>query len=93
MNDLMDLLDENPELYLDEIQDWIAISCDVGLSRSAIHSIIQDLGYTYKMVKKAASERDVEFRAEWMARIMEEFVPEQMVFIDESSKDDRTLFR
>lgn len=93
MHDLVEAISKSPELFLDEIQDWILISTDIGLSRSTIHKIVRDLGFTYKYLSKAALERDEELRREWMEEIQSEFVAAQMVFVDESSKDDRTIYR
>ena len=82
------MLCENQELFLDEIHDWVLLSQDVGLSQSAIHKIIEDLGFTYKYLKKVAVKRDGDACRQWMEGIQAEFVAEQMVFVDESSKDD-----
>jgi transposase len=88
VHELIEMLNDTPELFLDEIRDWVLVSQDVGLSRSAINKIIEDLGFTYKYMKKVAAERDEEGRRQWMEAIRAQFVAEQMVFIDESSKDD-----
>ena len=90
VHELIEMLNETPEVFLDEICDWVLVSQDVGLSRSAINKIIEDLGFTYKYMKKVAVERDEDGRRQWMEAIRAEFVAEQMVFVDESSKDDRT---
>ncbi|KAJ7133260.1 hypothetical protein C8R44DRAFT_611773, partial [Mycena epipterygia] len=57
-HDLLTLLAESPELYLDEIMDWIAVTQDTGLSRTALHTLIHDSGLTYKILRRAASEHD-----------------------------------
>ena len=45
-------------------------------------------------MRHAAGERDHELRAEWMYDILNTYyTAEQMVILDESSKDDRTLIR
>ena len=54
------MLDESPELFLDEIQDWVALSHDIQLSKSALHYLIHDAGITYKLLHKDASEQDEE---------------------------------
>lgn len=91
--ELIAMLKDNPEILVSEIQDWVILSQDIGLSKSAIRRIIHDLGYTYKALKKAAAERDDDYRQEWMANMKSKFVASQYVFVDESSKDDRTIFR
>ena len=92
-HDLFTMLDESPELFLDEIQDWVAVSHDIGLSKSALHYLIRDAGLTYKLLHKAASERDEEAREAFRTFMREHLVAEQVVTADETSKDDRTIFR
>jgi transposase len=92
-HDLVTLIAEAPEMYLDEIQDWVALVHDVGISKSALHKNIRDCGMTYKLLQKAAVERDEEARAQWKANMQANWVARQCVVVDETSKDDRTLAR
>jgi transposase len=92
-HDLYTLMEEAPEMYLDEIQDWIAVTHDVKLSKTALFENIRDAGITYKLLRKAAAERDDDARAEWMDEMNTHFVSQQLVFVDETSKDDRTIYR
>ena len=48
-HDLFSMLDESPKLFLDEIQDWVALSHDIQHSKSALHYLICDAGITYKL--------------------------------------------
>jgi transposase len=92
-HDLYTLLKEAPELYLDEIQDWIALAFQTSVSKSTLFRNIRDAGVTYKLLGKAAAERDEDARQEWKDNINTHFVASQMVFVDETSKDDRTIYR
>ncbi|KAJ7505976.1 hypothetical protein B0H11DRAFT_1687596, partial [Mycena galericulata] len=92
-HDLLTMLAEAPEMYLDEIQDWIAVTHDTGLSRTAIHTLINDSGLTYKILRRAASERDEDARQEFMQMVRSTFIASMIVTADESSKDERTIFR
>ena len=92
-HDLFTLLQDSPEMFLDEIQDWIAVSHDVPISRTALHQLICDAGITYKMLQKAASERDEAAREEWREFVRNNLVASMMITADESSKDGRTIFR
>lgn len=92
-HDLYTLLEEAPEMYLSEIQDWVALTYEVQISRTALHMNIRDAGITFKLLHKAAAERDEDLRQEWMQDVNTHFVASQMVFVDETSKDDRTLYR
>jgi transposase len=92
-HDLYTLLEEAPEMYLSEIQDWIALAHEVHISRSALHLNIRDAGITFKLLRKAAAERDEDLRQEWKQDVNAHFVASQMIFVDETSKDDRTIYR
>jgi transposase len=64
-HDLYTLLEEAPEMYLSEIQDWIALTYEVHISKSALHMNICNAGITYKLLRRAAAERDEDLRQEW----------------------------
>jgi hypothetical protein len=57
---------------------------------TALHENLKDLGLTYKHLKRVAAERDDGFRADWLHNMTTNYTAEQLVFLDESSKDDRT---
>ena len=92
-HDLYTLLEEAPEMYLSEIQDWVALAYEVHISRNALHMNIRDAGITFKLLRKAAAERDEDLRQEWKQDVNAHFTASQMVFVDETSKDDRTIYR
>ena len=48
---------------------------------------------THKALQIAAAERDEVARTAWRAAIQENLVAQQCITIDESSKDDRTIYR
>jgi len=90
---VMDQLLVEPDMYLDEIQSWIAVHQEIGISRSSLAKLIEDVGFSYKSLHKAAAERDEDEREEFRAWARETLVPEMIVAVDESSKDDRTIYR
>ena len=91
--DLVTLVAEAPDMYLDEIQDWVALVHDVGISKTTLHENIRDCGMTYKVLHKAAAERDEEARVQWKADMQANWVAKQCIMVDETSKDDQTLAR
>ena len=92
-HNLFSMVSDAPEMYLDEIQDWIAVTCELGLAISTIHQLIRDAGITYKVLRRAASERDEEARREWMDFVTQNLVASMVITVDESSKDGCTIFR
>ena len=55
-------------MYLSEIQDWIALTHEVHISKSALHDNIRDAGISFKLLRRAAAERDEDYREEWNKR-------------------------
>ena len=91
-HDLYTLLEEALEMYLSKIQDWIALAYRVHISRAALHLNICDAGITYKLLHRAAAECDEDLRQEWKQDVNAHFTASQMVFVDETSKDERTIY-
>jgi transposase len=88
MHNLYTLLEEALEMYLSEIQDWSALTYKVHISKSALHQNIHDTGITFKLLCRAAVECDKDLRQEWKQDVDAHFTASQMVFVDETSKDD-----
>jgi len=81
-----------PSLLLEEIRQWVQVTKNIPISCSAICRYIKDAGFTYKKLKMCAAERNEEAEA-WMMETNSEFVAEQLVSVDETSKDGRTMWR
>lgn len=89
------LLKDNPDTYLDELSYWLAVYHDIKISSSALHHTLQTAGLTRKLLHKIARERDEELRTEWRDMIRDNFGGQgyEFIFVDETSKDDRTTAR
>ena len=57
---------------------------------STIHRELQCAGVSLKKLRKIAKERDEDLRADFMRRVAQ-YAPEEMIWIDETSKDEQTL--
>ena len=66
---------------------------DVAISKSSINQIIVDCGVSYKMLRRAAVECDDMARQVWMDEVRAHYVASQVVVLDETSKDERTVYR
>ena len=93
LRELYDLVIFSPTLYLDEICTWFAAHRGLRLSVSAVHRGLERLGLTRKKLRRTAAQRDELTRAQWKADITSRFTATQLVFADESSKDNRTCQR
>ena len=60
-------LSVEPDMYLDEIQSWVVIHQEVGILKSSLAELIQDVGFSYKSLHNAVTERDKNEREEFRA--------------------------
>ena len=83
----------NPDLFLAEITHYAHMVFGKRISASAVDRVLVRAGVTYKKLHRRAAERDEGWREEWLAYVLSHFTAEMIVAVDESSKDDRTIFR
>ena len=86
-------INEDPDLYLSELEEWLAIAHDVALTSRRISQIMSDCGYTFKLLRKQAAERDPMLCANFCNLCDASYTARQLISVDESSKDDRTIYR
>lgn len=91
--EILAMVDGSPDAFLDEIQEYIAIQHDLCLSKSQLHQLIRDCGITYKLLRRAAVERDPIVRQHFMDFAGNNLYADMIVALDESSKDDQTIYR
>ncbi|KAI0264583.1 hypothetical protein BGY98DRAFT_888945, partial [Russula aff. rugulosa BPL654] len=76
--ELHEMLTESPSLLLDEIGEWLAIYHDQPISTTALYDNLKDLGLTYKRLKRVATERDDEYRADWLHNMTSNYMADQL---------------
>ena len=54
---------------------------------TALHMNLQDLALTHKRLKRVAAEGDGAYRTEWILNTTMDYTADQLVFLDEYSKD------
>ena len=84
------IVEANPSIYLDEIQQKLYNICSVDISLSTLSRSLRGLDLTQKMVTKMSAERDDGLRAIWEGMMAQYTNPELFVAVDESAVDDRT---
>ena len=89
VNYIVSLLDANPALYLDELQELLEGNRGIKVSLSTLSRTLRRAALTHKHVARAAFERNKLLRATWQAA-NGEFPMEYFVWLDEASVDDRT---
>ena len=83
------LIEENPVIYLDEIQLQLEELRGVHVSLATVSRTLHNLSLSHKKISKAALERNELLRATWLAE-WGDLPAEYLVWIDESSVDNLT---
>ncbi|XP_067021928.1 uncharacterized protein [Acropora muricata] len=86
------LIDQYPELYLDELRDWIYFRTGETYAIPTLSRCLSKIGLSVKKLQLIAKERDERRRANFR-RYMAQFNKHELLFVDESSKDNRTFQR
>ena len=63
------------------------------ISTTVLHMNIWNARLTYKLLHRRAVERDEVVREQWKADVHANFVAAQIVWMDELSKDDQTIYQ
>ena len=83
---------ENPCVYLREVCQRIEEATHVRVSGSTICRILRKNGYTRKKVQQVARQRSVEYRAAFMAQVLQ-YEPGYFVWVDETGSDAKNHIR
>lgn len=89
---LIRLIRHRPCIFLEELQNLLRTNRFVSVHLSTIQRELSRAGISTKRLRKLAKERNEIVRADFLRR-MAEYTPDQLGFLDETSKDERTLFR
>jgi transposase len=89
---LLQLIRQNPDYFLDELLRMLKTNRFISVHYTTIHDELVRAGVSRKRLQRIALERNEALRADFIAR-MAQFSPEELGFIDEVSKDERTVGR
>lgn len=89
---LCDHLLEKPDLYLDEMAEFLYDEFDVLVSTYTISRALQSHGWTKKVARRIAQERNADLRDYYLYQLSD-FCSYHLVYIDESGCDKRAGFR
>ncbi|CAB5377316.1 unnamed protein product [Rhizophagus irregularis] len=88
MNILRGIVQTNADLYLGEIVQEMEVQSGKHVSIPTLWRSLAYCGITRKKLHKIAKERNELLRSAFMARIGIQYQCEQLIFLDESAKDD-----
>ena len=86
---LLLLIEQNPDYFLDELLYLLETNHFISVHYITIHQALKRAGVSHRKLKKIALERNENLRADFMVK----YEPEELGFLDETSKDERELIR
>ncbi|KXJ23296.1 hypothetical protein AC249_AIPGENE6191 [Exaiptasia diaphana] len=86
------IISQYPELYLDEVRDWLQFQTGRLFALSTISRTLRKMGLSIVKLQIIAKQRDEMRRAQYR-RFISQFQSRHLLFIDESAKDERTYQR
>jgi transposase len=89
---LLRLIRQNPDYFLDELLHLLQTNRFISVHYTTIHRELERAGVSMKKLKRIACERDEDKRADFIL-CMAQYLPEEIGFVDEVSKDERTWGR
>lgn len=89
---LLRLIRARPDWFLDELLNLLKDNRFISVHYTTIFRELKRAGVSHKKLKRVAKERDEDVRADYI-REMAQYSTDQLGFLDEVSKDERTKQR
>ena len=89
---LLRLISQRPDWFLDELLNLLRSNCFISVHYTTVHNALVQAGISLKKLKKIASERNEDACNEFIGH-MAMYNPEELGFIDETSKNEKTAAR
>ena len=92
MTAIKEIYSRHPDLYLDELQWFLAIHHDLAISKSALQENLKSASLTCKVLLTIAAECDEAQRQAFLHSIRHDFLgtADEFVTVNESSKNEHT---
>lgn len=89
---ILNLVVDNPGMYLDEIQKQLETTLMLEVSLSTICRFLRDSGFTRKKLQKVALQQDKFLREQYISDVSV-YSKDMLVFVDETGADKRNTLR
>jgi hypothetical protein len=86
------LIHQNLNYFSDKLLYLLKTNRFISVNYNTIHHELERAGVSHKKLKKVAKERNEGCRAAFIAH-MAQYLPEELGFLDEVSKDERSVGR
>lgn len=86
------IVEHRSDRFLDKLEEQLRTNRFISASFSTILRALRRAGFSYTKLRKVAAERNETLCSDFIQR-MAQYLPEQLGFFDEMSKDERTSIR
>ncbi|KZT24285.1 hypothetical protein NEOLEDRAFT_1032120, partial [Neolentinus lepideus HHB14362 ss-1] len=86
---LLELVKHRPDWFLDELLSLLEMNRFISVHFTTIHWELEHAGISLKKLRKVAAEQDEDLCADFVQQ-MSQYSADQLAFLDEVSKDERT---
>lgn len=86
---LLELVQHCPDWFLDKLTRLMQQNCFISIHYTTIHRTLAHAGISLKKLHKVAKERNKDLHADFK-RQMAQYAPDELLFIDKTSKDEQT---
>jgi len=86
---LIQLVHHQPSWFLDELLSLLQQNCFISVHYTTIHQELEHAGISVKKLHRIVKEQNKNLRADFIRHIAQ-YEPNQLGFLDETSKDERT---
>jgi hypothetical protein len=85
-------VNQRPDWFLDELLELLNTNRFISVHYTTIHRELERAGMSRKKLKKFVAEKNELLRSDFIRKVAN-YTPDQLIFIDRTSKDERTLQR
>jgi hypothetical protein len=85
----LELIKQRPDWFLDKLQHLLKINRFISVHYTTIYNTLGRAGIPAMKLHRVAQERNEDFRIDYM-RKMAQYSPDELVFVDEVHKNDKT---
>ena len=89
---ILNLIVDNPGIYLREVQDELYSLAGIDISITSICNFLKESGFTRQKMRKIARQRDYQLRNDFISDVSI-YQRHMLVFVDETGTDRRDCLR
>ncbi|KIK93754.1 hypothetical protein PAXRUDRAFT_144355 [Paxillus rubicundulus Ve08.2h10] len=87
---ILSLVRSNPDYFLNKLLSLVKNNCFISVHFTTIFQELECAGMSYKKLRRITTERNEDLCVDFISRVAQ-YEPQQLGFVDETSKDEHTI--